>query len=70
MKSGTLQLNYQAYLLRCWQERSGLPGSAPIWRFSLEDTQTGERHGFGSLKALTAYLEATLIGDVDASADT
>jgi hypothetical protein len=31
-----------------------------VWRFSLEDPLTGQRHGFASLKALTDWLSAEL----------
>ena len=48
---------YHAYLLRFWEERGG-PGTSAAWRFSLEDPQTGQRHGFADLASLTAWLEA------------
>lgn len=43
---------HRSYLLRLWQAE----GSA--WRASLESPHTGERHGFASLEALFAFLEA------------
>ncbi len=45
---------YLAYLLRVWRV-TGDDG-APSWRASLEDVQTGERQGFGSLELLLAFL--------------
>ncbi len=45
---------YLAYLLRVWHV-TGDDG-APAWRASLEDVQTGERQGFGSLELLLAFL--------------
>lgn len=44
---------YHAYLVRLWSVQSG---NAQIWRISLEDAQTGQRHGFNSLDDLLAYL--------------
>lgn len=47
---------YQAYMLRIWQEHmAGCDGPA-VWRFSLQDTQSGERRGFASLERLMAYI--------------
>jgi len=48
---------YGAYLLRCWEVRSDLPGRPSAWRFSLEQAGTGERRAFGDLQALVAHLE-------------
>ena len=45
---------YRAYLLRVWQVLGD--DEVPAWRASLEDVQTGERHGFGSLEQLLAFL--------------
>ncbi len=44
----------QRYLLRLWM----VGGDGPAWRASLEDPRTAERHGFGSLDALFAFLRA------------
>lgn len=46
---------YASYLLRIW--RSGA-GAAARWHASLEDTRTGERHGFADLADAVAFLEA------------
>ena len=44
---------YVTLLLRLWQvDDSG----AAIWRASLENSQTGERHGFADLGALFIFL--------------
>ena len=51
---------YRAYMLRCWAEHS--ERAPPLWRFSLEDPHTQERHGFASLATLVAFLETMLIG--------
>jgi hypothetical protein len=44
-------VEYFSYLLRMWRT-----GEHSAWRASLEDPQTGERRGFGSLEALLSYL--------------
>ncbi len=46
--------HYHAYILRLWQEG---PDAEQGWRFSLEDTRTGRRRGFGSLAALIVHLQ-------------
>jgi len=50
---------YRSYLLRFWEERSEQPAMA-VWRFSLEDPQTGQRYGFANLEALTAWLKTEM----------
>jgi len=50
---------YRSYLLRCWEERGEQPAQR-VWRCSLEDPQTGSRHGFADLTALTSWLVAEL----------
>jgi hypothetical protein len=51
---------YRAFMLRCWEVRG--PDSEPpaTWRFSVEDTYTGQRHGFADMEALTEFLQAEL----------
>ena len=44
---------YQAYLLRLWQETPHTP-----WRVSLQSTVNNERFGFSSLESLFAFLES------------
>ena len=53
-------LHYASYLLRCWEEESQTPHHAAVWRFSLEDVQTGTRYGFSDLVTLMAFLHARL----------
>ena len=54
---------YQAYLLRLWQERTQRPSGPAVWRFSLEEPQTGIRRGFASLEAVMAFIERQIEGD-------
>jgi hypothetical protein len=42
------------YLLRLWLADA----DEGVWRSSLEDPSSGERHGFGSLERLFTFLEA------------
>jgi hypothetical protein len=53
---------YHAYLLRLWQERPASFERPAVWRFSLEDTRTRQRRGFGSLEALMSFLRAQVEG--------
>ena len=55
------QPRYQSYLLRCWQEWGEQP-AVMTWRFSLEDTHTGQRRGYVNLEALIAALQTELAG--------
>ena len=48
---------YRTYLIAFWQERDQEPDAPAVWRFSLEESRTGERRGFANLDALTAALE-------------
>lgn len=45
------RIHERAYVLRLWREGTQ-------WRASLLVTATGERHGFGSLEGLLAFLRA------------
>jgi len=56
---------YHAYLLRCWEERGHDPLRPPLWRFSLEEPHTGERHGFADLAQLVAFLQSFVEWDED-----
>jgi len=49
----TQEPRYLAYMLRLWQVRDN---DELLWRASLEDARTGERHGFASLETLFAFL--------------
>lgn len=60
---------YHAYLLRCWEERGEQQLSRPVWRFSLEDPQTGTRLGFASLERLFAFLDGQTSGVSRAKTD-
>jgi hypothetical protein len=46
---------YRVYLLRLWQAE-GKDGQ-PVWRASLEDARSGERHAFADLERLCVFLE-------------
>jgi hypothetical protein len=64
------QRQYLSYLLRLWQASAGdPPRDSPLWRASLESSQTGTRLGFASLGELFAFLEeetgSTLGGSKD-----
>ena len=64
--------NYCSYLLRCWKERGHRPGHTTAWRFSLEDTRSGDRHAFADLPALVAFLAGEVMDEatvVQAHAD-
>jgi hypothetical protein len=52
--------NYRVYLLRLWEEHTPAAAQRRTWRFSLEDLETGRRHGFTTLRDLLAFLEQRL----------
>jgi hypothetical protein len=56
---GDESLHYRSYMLRCWAER-GQGTDAALWRFSLEDTRTGQRRGFAGLNELVTALQTEL----------
>lgn len=56
-------LRYLSYLLRYWEERGPQPSQPAIWRFSLEDVETGERRGFANLEALVAFLQTRMTSE-------
>lgn len=45
---------YRAQILRMWSESPA--HRLPVWRFSLEDTNTGVRNGFADLDALIEHV--------------
>jgi hypothetical protein len=45
--------DYFSFLLRVWRVRTD---GDVVWRATLEDVSTGEKHGFGSLDALIEHL--------------
>lgn len=51
------------HILTIWRERPADPDQPALWRFSLEDVHAGERRGFATLEALTAFLRARLADD-------
>ena len=55
------------YVLHLWRERQATSDSCPAWRISLEEARGGERHGFASLEALMAFLQAEMMKETDAS---
>jgi hypothetical protein len=48
--------DYALYILRCWELRSQ-QAQTGVWRFILEEPNTGKRRGFASLEALTVALQ-------------
>ena len=54
------------YLLTLWQERPASPERPAVWRLSLEDVHTSERHAFGDCRALAAFLHAQMAALEDA----
>ncbi len=51
---GDGQSRYLSYLLRLWH----VDGSGPVWRASLENPSSAERHGFATLEQLICFLRA------------
>jgi hypothetical protein len=51
---------YRAFMLRCWEVRRPDSSGDVTWRFSIEESSTGQRHGFADLEALTDFLQAEL----------
>ena len=56
---GTQSPRYLAYLVRLWQVQDR---GVFVWRASLEDAHTGERHGFSDVKSLAAFLAEQTAG--------
>jgi hypothetical protein len=55
---------YLSYVVRCWQEHSVHAGrETRVWRFSLQNPRTNQRHGFATLEALLVSLQAELAND-------
>ncbi len=48
-----------SYWLKCWKETS-LHGQGDVWRYSLQNPDTGERFGFVSLGSMASFLEKEL----------
>jgi len=56
-----IHAHYRSYLLRCWAEYETQSGLT-MWRFSLEESQSGQRRGFASLTDLVIALQDELVG--------
>jgi len=56
---GTQPPRYLAYLVRLWQVQDK---GVFVWRASLEDAHTGERHGFSDVKSLFTFLAEQTAG--------
>jgi hypothetical protein len=50
------------YIVRVWRESD--TGTSP-WRFAVEETATGERHGFCQLADVAGYIENGLESSSD-----
>ena len=48
---------YKTFLLTMWEERSLEQPQSSVWRFGLEDPQTGRRRAFASVPALSETLQ-------------
>jgi len=51
---------YLSYLLRLWRVRRN---NYLVWRASLENSHTGEKHGFASLDLLLEFLREQIGGE-------
>lgn len=51
------KFQYRVFVLRFWAEPDL---SKKLWRFSLEDSLTGERYGFSSLENVCDFLRQFL----------
>jgi len=55
---------YVSYVVSCWQERSVHAGrEIMVWRFSLQNPRTNQRHGFATLESLLVSLQEELADD-------
>jgi hypothetical protein len=55
---------YSSYIVRCWQEHSVHAGrETKVWRYSLQNPRTSQRHAFATLEALLVSLQAELADD-------
>ena len=48
---------YRSFLITMWQERSRDKDVSVVWRFRMEDPNTGQRRGFADLEGLVAALQ-------------
>lgn len=56
------------YILRVWRDCDA--NDPAEWRFAVEDTGTGERHGFSELAELTGFFESELQTDILANGNS
>jgi len=61
-----LTSQYRSFLLRLWQI---MEKGEQEWRASLENVETGEKHGFTNLEELWAYLLQVTANDDQISGD-
>ncbi len=54
------EMGYRSFLLRLWQVDTE---GKRAWRFSLENSGTGERRGFGNLGELFTYFLQIIFGN-------
>jgi hypothetical protein len=50
---------YHSYFLRLWKDQEG---KDELWRFSLEDPETGVRKGFNQIGELVDFLLTAICG--------
>ena len=50
------QLRYHTFLLTLWEERNREPTAVRVWRFRLEDPQSGQRYLFVDEHSLIEHL--------------
>lgn len=55
---GTRPYRHHSFIISLWLEGGAYPNAPPVWRISLEDPRTAERHGFQDLAELMRFLEA------------
>lgn len=46
----------KSFLLRCTEIPNQNPNQISNWRFSLQDSETGEQHGFADAESLLIFL--------------
>ena len=54
--NGNRAIRYHSFILSVWVETGPFPGSPPVWRMSLENPRTSERHGFKDLADMVVFL--------------
>ena len=55
-------MNYFTVVVRFWEERNPPWMRSGEWRFCVDNPRTGERKGFNSLEALSAFIHDELKG--------